>query len=177
MEELNSLESGAEKAAQIILDAGGELVGKTRLQKVAYILEITGLGFGFSFEYRHYGPFSEDLANGLVDAEVRRLISHEERPATWGGTYSIFRATGSSSKSAVLPSRDRVLQATVKANPVALELAATAAFLAIEGNPSPWAETQRRKPEKADKFLDSAKDLYRQLRLVDTPKALPEIFR
>ena len=89
MEELNAFESDAEKAARIILDAGGELVGKTRLQKVAYILEITGLGFGFVFEYRHYGPFSEDLANGLVDAEVQRLISHEERQATWGGTRAI----------------------------------------------------------------------------------------
>ena len=82
---------------------------------------------------------------------------------------------GATSKFGVVPSRDRILQVTVKANPVARELAATAAFLAIEGNPNPWAETQRRKPEKADRFLDSAKDLYRQLRLVDTPAALPEI--
>ena len=41
-----------DKVAEIIRAAGGEIVGRTRLQKVAYLLELAGLGHGFRFEYR-----------------------------------------------------------------------------------------------------------------------------
>ena len=51
-----------ELATAIVRDAGGEIVGRTRLQKTAYLLEVTGLGSGVYFAYRHYGPYSEDLA-------------------------------------------------------------------------------------------------------------------
>ena len=76
----------AEKAADIIRHAGGQVVGKTRLQKMAYLLEMTGLGVGFPFEYRHYGPYSEELADGIASASFWDLISEEEHTANWGGT-------------------------------------------------------------------------------------------
>jgi len=173
METLRSSRSDAEKAVAIIHDAGGEIVGKTRLQKAAYILEIVGLGEGFAFEYRHYGPFSEELARAVVVAEVQGYIAQEERPATWGGTYSIFRAPANDSGAVSAVPRERLLQTVVKANPVALELAATAAYLAREGYSNPWAETYRRKPDKAAHFLEAAKELYRQLSSIKTPIALP----
>ena len=34
----------ATKAAAIVRDAGGEIVGRTELQKIAYLLNVTGLG-------------------------------------------------------------------------------------------------------------------------------------
>ena len=52
----------AKKVAAIIADAGGRVVGRTRLQKVAYFLNVTGLEDTFSFSYKHYGPYSEELA-------------------------------------------------------------------------------------------------------------------
>ena len=55
-----------------------------------------------------------------------------------------------------------------------LELAATAAFLASEGERDPWHETARRKPEKAAR-LDDAKKLYQRLRAISLPVPLPEI--
>jgi uncharacterized protein len=164
----------AEKAADIIRDAGGKVVGRTRLQKMAYLLEITGLGSGFSFEYRHYGPFSEDLANAVADAQLWDLITEDERPTNWGGYYSIYTAGASASKKSVDPARKELIQKAKDANPIALELAATAAFLkAVENVPDPWKETERRKPEKAAKFLKVAKDLYKELSSVKTPKPLP----
>jgi uncharacterized protein YwgA len=169
-------QSDAKKAADIIRDAGGRVVGRTRLQKMAYLLEITGLGGDFSFEYRHYGPFSEELANAVVNAEIWDLITEEERTAQWGGSYSIFKTVSANTNPNVNLARKEILELGIKANPISLELAATAAFLIVqEKNPDPWAETSRRKPEKAARFLDDAKALYAELSSVKTPKPLPVI--
>ncbi|MGB8259536.1 MAG: hypothetical protein WCE75_04265 [Terracidiphilus sp.] len=173
---LKSNKSIADMAADIIRDAGGRVVGRTRLQKMAYLLEICGLGSGFSFEYRHYGPFSEELANAIVSAQITDLITEEERTALWGGSYSIFKATSESGNPDVNAARKRILELGKEANPISLELAATAAFLAIEGERDPWEETKRRKPEKADKWLSKARVLYSALKSVGgTPQGLPEI--
>jgi hypothetical protein len=162
-----------EKAANIIRDAGGKVVGRTRLQKIAFLLELAGLGEGFDFEYRHYGPYSEQLANAVSTAAMVGLISEEERPTTWGGSYSIFTAISKSAMNAPAARMELIGQAGT-ADPVALELAATAAFLALEGEPDPWGETARRKPEKAAR-LDQAKSLYVKLQAVPTPSPLPSI--
>ena len=164
----------AERAADIVRDAGGKVVGRTRLQKIAYLLEAAGLGEGFAFEYRHYGPYSEELANAAWHAALLGVIHEEERPTSWGGSYSVFTAGGARS-GMVPPARLALVRAAVQADPVALELAATAAFLAAEGNPDPWAETERRKPEKAAIRINEAKALYRALQQVDTPRRLPKI--
>ncbi len=172
---LNSNKSDAEKATDIIRDAGGEVVGKTRLQKMAYLLEISGLGCGFSFEYRHYGPYSEDLADGLESAQFSNLLIEEEHTAKWGGSYSIFKTISKAPETEISSARRTILELGMKANPISLELAATAAFLAKEEEDSPWAETERRKPEKAKKWLQQAKALYAELKKVKTPKQLPAI--
>ena len=62
-----------DKVADIIRDAGGKVVGRTRLQKLGYLLELSGLGDGFSFEYRHYGPYSEELAAADDDYFMSRI--------------------------------------------------------------------------------------------------------
>jgi uncharacterized protein len=167
--------SDAERAAEIIRDAGGQVVGRTRLQKMAYLLEIAGLGSGFSFEYRHYGPFSEDLADGVQTAQYVDLLKEEEHSTWWGGSYSIFKTVSQTPSPDVNEARKQILRFGVKADPIALELAATAAFLALENYPDPWGETSRRKPEKAEKSIDKAKALYERLRSVKTPKPLPII--
>jgi uncharacterized protein len=167
--------SDAQNAADIVRDAGGRVVGRTRLQKMAYLLEISGLGAGFDFGYRYYGPFSEDLANAVSEAQYSELLAEEEHPTSWGGAYSVFKVIRSGSASIKRDARTQILGIGVKANPVSLELAATAAYLALEGNRDPWSETRRLKPEKAEKHLEDAKRLYAELRQVNTPKALPPI--
>jgi len=168
--------TNAEKAADIIRDAGGHVVGRTRLQKTAYLLEIAGLGSGFFFEYRHYGPFSEGLADAIEDAQLWDLITEEERQADWGGFYSIYTALKSDSLEDVKPARKQILDMGIHASAIEMELAATAAFLkAAEDVPDPWAETAKRKPEKAARCLANAKILYEKLRSVQTPKPLPRL--
>lgn len=165
-----------EKAADIVRDAGGKIIGRTKLQKITYLLELAGFGEGFYFEYRHYGPYSEQLADAIQMAEVFDLISEEERKARWGGYYSIFEAADIAQGSG-LPDRVTFATAAGQIDSIELELAATAAYLhAVEKCPDPWGETARRKPEKTvRKRLERAKDAYRRLRELKSPTPLPEI--
>ena len=167
-------------AARIVRDAGGELVGRTRLQKIAYLLQLAGYGEEFHFEYKHYGPFSDDLARGMEIASALGHVCEEERQAAWGGWYSTY------SLPAELPPEDArratFVNSAKQIGAVELELAATAAFLYdVEGigrtTPGdPWEETRARKPEKAGHGrLETAAAEYARLRLSSTPRPLPDL--
>lgn len=164
-----------DEAANIVRDSGGRLVGRTRFQKLSYILEIAGLGAGFNFEYRRFGPYSDELNLSTRDARLLGLLDEEERGTDWGGTFSIF-TTQERARDDVNPSRIRLAQIAIAADPVELELAATALFLHLDGYSDAWTETARRKPQKAkDQRIEKAKALYQKIRRVDTPIALPEV--
>ncbi|HET6605816.1 MAG TPA: hypothetical protein VFG62_04060 [Rhodopila sp.] len=132
----------------------------------------------FKFEYRHYGPFSESLATSMDIAAGLKIVEEKEKRAEWGGWYSIYSATDRTP-----PSKDeqhaKFVTAAAKIGAIQLELAATAAFLNVEeglDGPEAWAETARRKPEKAQgDRLESAKAAYRSLRQLPTPMPLPAI--
>lgn len=167
-------------AARIIQDAGGELVGRTRLQKVAFLLSLAGFENSFRFEYRHYGPYSEDLADAIEIASVLGPIHEEERVADWGGRYSIY--TLSHDVAPKDEKRSAFVQKAKEINAVELELAATAAYLFTHegigrhapGNP--WRETARRKPTKAaDGRLERALSAYDELRAIPANQQLPEL--
>ncbi|MCP4380798.1 MAG: hypothetical protein GY798_05150 [Hyphomicrobiales bacterium] len=168
------LESANEVAA-IVRDAGGSVVGRTRLQKIGFFFEAAGVGSGFPFQYRHYGPFSERLADASQHAAALGLITEEESVANWGGRYSTF-VTQISADPGADPVRIGLAQEMVNADAVELELAATAAFLASENFADPWDETARRKPVKAEAGrLQRARRLYRRLLQIETPRPLPAI--
>jgi hypothetical protein len=165
----------AHRAAAIVRDAGGYIVGRTKLQKIGFFLEAAGVGSGFPFRYKHYGPYSEQLAAAAQHAAALRLIIENESVANWGGQYSTF-FTQMPPDPSTHPARARLAQEMVNADAVELELAATAAFFAYERFPDPWAETARRKPEKAEAGrLERAKQLYWRLRQIPTPHPLPAI--
>ena len=74
--------------------AGGQLVGRVRLQKVVYLLDQLGLESGFRYDYHHYGPFSRDLDNAVADAEAFGLVDEKfGRRQVDGARYSIFKLT------------------------------------------------------------------------------------
>ena len=165
-----------DKVVAIVRDAGGKLVGRTRLQKIGYLLERSGLGEGFPFEYRHYGPYSEELASATRNAGLFGLLDEQEYPTSWGGLYSVFTTPAASSPDSADQSRIDLIREGADANPIELELAATAAFFADQGSADPWQETAKRKPQKAEGGrLDNAKVLYRRLQQIETPKPLPRI--
>lgn len=86
----------AHQAAAIVRDAGGYIVGRTKLQKIAFFLEAAGVGAGFLFRYKHYGPYSEQLATAAQHAAALRLIVENESVANWGGTVFNFSHPASS---------------------------------------------------------------------------------
>jgi uncharacterized protein len=58
----------AHEAAAIVRDAGG-----------------AGLGSGFQFRYKHYGPYSEELASATARARALHLLTENVGTASWGG--------------------------------------------------------------------------------------------
>jgi len=161
--------------ANLVRDAGGRIVGRTRLQKLAFVLEATGLGDGFKFKYQRFGPFSDGVAASARNAAALGLITEVEKEASWGGSFSVFstrdRAPHSASKA-----RIGLARLAARADAIELELAATALFLSLQGEERPWEETALRKPDKADMGrLEKAKVLYAQMRKIRTPKPLPKL--
>ena len=167
------------RAARIVREAGGQLVGRTRLQKVVYLAQLAGFGEEFDFEYRHYGPFSEDLATAMEIASGLGVVQEEETRAQWGGWYSTYRATERTPEPQ--PERSAFIAAAAGIGAIELELAATAAYLSErEGitppRGDPWEATRELKPDKATPDrLERAKAAYRSLMAQHTPRPLPAI--
>lgn len=161
--------------AEVVHDAGGKIVGRTRLQKIAYLLTAAGLENRFAFEYKHYGPYSEDLSQLSGVAKLLGYISEATSAAQWGGSYSTYTEASNSPIERSESKRRSLAEAAAKADAVELELAATAVFLFLDGFTDPWAETARRKPDKvSDGRLVKAQGLYQSLRET-TESTLPHI--
>ena len=167
-----------EKAAAIVRDAGGKLVGRTRLQKVAYLTQLAGFPGDFPFEYRHYGPYSEELAEAMEIAVGLDIVGEDERVSASGASYSIY-STGPADANS---DRAHFIKAAAGISAIELELAATAAYLYVEeelhggGGRDAWATTAKRKPTKAaDGRLRKAKAAYKRLCRTPAPRALPPI--
>ena len=152
---------------------GGRLVGRTRLQKGAYLLHRCGANFDLSFVYHHYGPYSFDLANGCVNARANKRIRIEERTGRYGIRYAIFSlredALSSDGLGSLSADESRsLLEKMKKAEDIVLELAATIVYFGENGYDMKGsiAETKARKPVKASpERLDKAFSLIRDLGL------------
>ncbi len=163
--------------ANIVRDAGGQVVGRTKLQKLTYVLVASGLEEEkLPFLYKHYGPYSEAVASASREAHLLGMIKEKEELTTWGGSYSVY-TTDEQRPDTVSAARVELCQIASAADAVELELAATALFLAKEEKRADaWSETERRKPDKAaNGRLEKAKTLYQKLAAIDTPDPLPVI--
>lgn len=138
--------------AALLKAAGGQLVGRVRLQKTVYLLDRLGLESGFHYDYHHYGPFSRDLDNAVADAEAFGLVEEEfGRRQVDGARYSIFRLTEDGDRLPANAGRlneavlQGFLQGFAEASVTVLELAATANWLVEEENQDDWQEALRRR--------------------------------
>ena len=150
------------------------MVGRVRLQKVAYLLDRLGLNSGFQYNYGNYGPFSHDLDNAVADAEAFGLVEETfDRRQIDGARYSIFELTDGASRPpsntgqldvTVLESH---LQTFVEAHITVLELAATANWLVEEERLTDWRDELRRRkgPKIEGGRLDRAEALLRKVGL------------
>lgn len=165
----------------LIALSGGELVGRTRLQKQAYLLDRCSGNFGLLFTYHRYGPYSFELVGGLNNALAEGRIKVEERIGRHGVAYAIFR----SGDQAGTPERMGSLEADEARgllnrmrgiSDIVLELAATIVFLRDEWDyfgkdkTGPVEETRKRKPLKSsDDRISEAQDLLQELGLCSVP--------
>lgn len=157
----------------LVLAAGGEIVGRVRTQKMVYLLDQMGLKSGFEFEYRHYGPFSEDLADQMEDDVIfRRLTAEPKRRQSDGVPYTVYRAGSRGDGEAIdvnLPG-DKIrssLAEMQRQSATVLELAATIHWLAeVEGYEDWRSELVRRKGAKTEEGrTEKALSLLRRLDL------------
>jgi uncharacterized protein len=156
-----------ENVARMVRLNGGRIVGKTRLQKTAYFLEALGVGFGLEFDYHHYGPYSEELANLADDAKALGMLDIQPQRSLDGAEYSIFVDKGGGIDDDKRDETRRAVLRVLESYPaVELELAATADFLEKHGyGPRAWDEMRYRKASKI-----SADRVARARRLLDNLK-------
>ena len=146
--------------SQLLRAAGGEIVGKVRLQKAVYLLDQIGLQSGFDFDYHHYGPYSAELADAVDESIAFGTVRETSgRRVADGVPYSVFRAEDHDEAGprpvqiGGMMSTD-VATALSKMNThssTVLELAATIHWLAYVEEDEDWRdELVRRKGIKAD---------------------------
>jgi uncharacterized protein YwgA len=159
----------ASDIARLIQLNGGQLTGKTRLQKSAYFLETKILGFGFDFSYYRFGPYSEELTDSTDDALALGLINIDWKESQGGTRYAIYHSRISKDEEGEKDIRRRkLLDVLKKFSSIEVELAATADFLKRNGYATdPWAETKRRKASKVDDVrLTKSKQLLQELEAI-----------
>jgi uncharacterized protein len=159
--------------ADILEAAGGRLVSRIRLQKIAYLLDQLGARSGFDYSYHHYGPYSRDLDSAILDAEAFGLVKEQySYRKSDGARYSIFFRSHSGDGYSCI--RDDYLKDVTKRlasqNVTVLELAATAHWLAEVEKVDDWkAEIRRRKGSKTDNGrLEEATNLLAKVGLQPT---------
>lgn len=139
---------------EIIALSGNRLVGRTRLQKTVYLLDLCGMESGAAYYYFNFGPFSDDVANAISDAQFSgEVMESTEHRMIDGAPFSVFTGTKSlsSDKLGKIPieSAKKIIDKLAAAPSVILELAATIHWLYSIEHIVDWrSELRRRKGSK-----------------------------
>jgi uncharacterized protein YwgA len=132
----------------LVRAAGGEVVGKVRLQKMVYLLDQLEMPTGFSFSYHHYGPYSDELAELVEDDVIFRRVEAQRRRRSDGVPYVVYKSDPNATTAPIFeaPKFKAALQAMQRSSATVLELAATIHWLAFIEKVENWrAELVRRK--------------------------------
>ena len=167
------------EVVHIVAAAGGEFIGRMKLQRTAYFLELAGLGRGYKFPYTRRGPFSEELDMDIDSACVIYDI-HEERkthPQDSLIEYSVFTTNvGYQPYDEWGDAYKRLVSVAKDSNSVVIVLAAEAAFYGNEGEEDPWGRTEWRNEFMKDgDWFERARELYARFKELSLPRPLPDI--
>jgi uncharacterized protein YwgA len=156
----------------VALNRDHRIVGKTRLQKVFFLLDQCGLNSGAKYNYHHYGPYSADITDAAEDAVLYGNLTFEERPGFYDIPYGIYEASKQPAQVAnrlgSLPKEtvQEKLNIMSEYSAIELELAATLQFLRAEGFARAVEEVKQLKPAKAnERRMQHAVELLRRLGL------------
>jgi uncharacterized protein len=168
--------SGETLLPDLVRAAGGQIVGRVRLQKLVYLLDQLGLKSGFRFTYHHYGPYSEELSEAIANATVLHKSIREDQKtrASDGASYSVFligeRAPDPTVRVGGLAFEEakHALDKMQSRPATVLELAATIHWLQIVESVADWrTELKVRKGLKAmGGRAKQAEDLLREVDLL-----------
>ena len=157
----------------IVALAGGELIGRIRLQKIVYLLEQKGLKSGARFAYHHYGPYAEPISDAVTDAKFwGRLKETMAFRQVDGAPFSKFSTEEAPPRLGAIDldqARPLVKKLASETSTV-LELAATIHWLATREQVPDWrSELERRKPGKTGSGRrERALTLLKELELAPT---------
>ena len=147
----------------------GRIVGKTRLQKIVYLLENFGLNSGFDFYYYNYGPFSPEVARATDEAVAQDRLDAKEKSGFHAVPYTQFTSDERPPKKICgLPSEKigDLLEIMEQYTAIELEVAATISYLYQEApaNSDVFSMVKRLKPIKATKDrLEKAQALLKKM--------------
>jgi uncharacterized protein YwgA len=151
---------------------GHTLAGRTRLQKIVYLLDQLGLNSGFGYDYHHYGPYSRDLDSATADAQAFGLLEEKfDHRKSDGAMYSIFTSKREPKSEAYgklsVERTEQLVRQFAKTNVTILELAATVDWLWRFERRKDWdAEIRKRKSVKVqDGRLEKAVAILQSLGL------------
>lgn len=160
------------KVCLLISLAGGEVVGRTKLQKLACLLQLAGMPLGIHFNYHIYGPYSDYLMRLTESAVALDKIRERREVAAWGGEYFVYSCN--TNVDAEFRPFEALARLAADSDNVELELAVTAGFLASKGVDNVWGEVLSRKKVKSSAGrLENARVLYQRLRVLSN--SLPAI--
>ncbi|MCB9960119.1 MAG: hypothetical protein H6843_16095 [Rhodospirillaceae bacterium] len=152
--------------------AEGTIVGRIRLQKIAYLIQEKSRGDDLWFTYYHYGPYSRELAEELDRSVVLEEVDEGFRETGYGSTYSVFEWKGQlphiENVGAMPLAEAQKLISRLKNKPsVILELAATIHWLKTKEKVADWRkELKIRKTLKAtDPNIERAESILREIQL------------
>jgi uncharacterized protein len=166
-------------AVGVVALNGGRLVGRTRFQKTAYLLDACGMNSGLSFEYHYYGPYSFAFAEGWDSAIKSSGMHKEDKPGKHWIPYSVFTAPADSAPKCLgsmsaSDAREK-LEIMKSRSDVVIELAATLHFLGRRPDiDDADLAVRRRKPIKATpENMRKAHQLLEKLGLTSRPVRQP----
>lgn len=110
-----------------LVSIAGKIEGKTKFQKMVYILKCKGAGFSEQFKYHYYGPYSLDLQLDIADLVGSRELNYENN----NDTHTYYRNPQSEQEEALAGYRG-MIELLNKTNYRILELVGTIFFLREE---------------------------------------------
>ena len=163
---------------QIIAAApGGVIKGENSIQRIAYLLEVAKVGYGFNFQWKKATPFCEELQKVIDSARYfknLKIIHTKTKSGVRDVIYKTF-----------VPYRGRggkddffkiIVSKAAESDPKHLDLVATAAFHYWLEDDDPWDRVKRLKfNTRYGDTLKKSQKLYERLQLAPAFAYLPEI--
>ena len=158
--------------------ANGEIKGSPVLQRIAYLLEVAKVGYGFKFGCEFCSPYCEEIERATRSASALGDLDVEIIKTEWGVTKKTYRTS--------IPYKGNggdddyyqiIVNKAISCHPTQLDLATTAAYYhKIEVINNPWDEVEELKAyDRENGTFEKSQKLYEELRSMPALANLPEI--